>query len=181
MPPKKQKGSTHQKQQFVFDEGKGLSSQEQQYDLTPIINELRSLIETFRRHVATTANLVPVNLYWTMGRIIAEDIQKNKKRAGYGKQLIQELPEVLRKEYGKGFTQVNLQDMMRFFESFSICQALLDKCEVYGKSQAVPDKFGFSSIIEDCAAWLPSILSWEHLQKHATNAPNTPKSNWHIH
>jgi hypothetical protein len=59
MSPKKQKESTHQQQQFVFDEGKGLSSQEQQYDLTPIINELRSLIETFRRHVATNAPNTP--------------------------------------------------------------------------------------------------------------------------
>ena len=88
--------------------------------------------------MATTANLVLVNLYWNIGRIIAEDVQKNKKRAGYGKRLIQELSEVLRKEYGKGFTRVNLQDMRRFFESFSICQALPDKSEAQGKSQAVP-------------------------------------------
>jgi predicted nuclease of restriction endonuclease-like (RecB) superfamily len=89
-----------------------------------------------------------VNLYWNIGRIIAEDVQKNKKRAGYGKRLIQELSEVLRKEYGKGFTRVNLQDMSRFFESFSICQALPDKSEAQGKSQAVPDKFAFSSIFQ---------------------------------
>jgi predicted nuclease of restriction endonuclease-like (RecB) superfamily len=113
-----------------------------------VLPEIRSLIETSRRHVATTANLVLVNLYWNIGRIIAEDIQKNKKRAGYGKQLIQELSEVLRKEYGKGFTRVNLQDMRRFFESFSICQALPDKSEAQGKSQAVPDKFAFSSIFQ---------------------------------
>jgi hypothetical protein len=88
-----------------------------------VLPEIRLIIETSRRHVATTANLVLVNLYWNIGRIIAGDIQKNKKRAGYGKQLIQELSEVLRKEYGKGFTRVNLQDMRRFFESFSIFQA----------------------------------------------------------
>jgi len=115
---------------------------------TKVLPEIRSLIETSRRYVATTANLVLVNLYWNIGRIIAEDIQKNKKRAGYGKQLIQELSEVLRKEYGKGFTRVNLQDMRRFFESFSICQALPDKSEAQGKSQAVPDKFVFSSIFQ---------------------------------
>ena len=113
-----------------------------------VLPEIRSLIETSRRHVATTANLVLVNLYWNIGRIIAEDIQKNKKRARYGKQLIQELSEVLRKEYGKGFTRVNLQDMRRFFESFSICQAVPDKSDAQGKSQAVPDKFAFSSIFQ---------------------------------
>lgn len=113
-----------------------------------VLPEIRSLIETSRRHVATTANLVLVNLYWNIGRVITQDIQNNEKRAGYGKQLIQELSEVLRKEYGKGFTRVNLQDMRRFFESFSICQALPDKSEAQGKSQAVPDKFAFSSIFQ---------------------------------
>ncbi len=113
-----------------------------------VLPEIRSLIETSRRHVATTANLVLVNLYWNIGRVITQDIQNNEKRAGYGKQLIQELSEVLRKEYGKGFTRVNLQDMRRFFESFSICQAVPDKSEDQGKSQALPDKFAFSSIFQ---------------------------------
>src|SRR5438132_14362578 len=38
--PKKRRCSTDQ-QQIVFDEGKGLSTKEQQYDPTSIINELR--------------------------------------------------------------------------------------------------------------------------------------------
>ena len=38
--PKKQKSGRGQ-QQLVFDEGKGLSTQAQQYDPTSIINELR--------------------------------------------------------------------------------------------------------------------------------------------
>jgi len=45
--PKKQKGSRSQKQ-FIFDEGKGLSTEEQQYDPTPIINELRYHVDRWR-------------------------------------------------------------------------------------------------------------------------------------
>ena len=37
--PKKRRGSASQ-QDIIFDEGKGLSSQEQQYDPTPVINNL---------------------------------------------------------------------------------------------------------------------------------------------
>jgi type III restriction enzyme len=40
-------GSSKQTQ-FVFDEGKGLSTQEQQYDPTPIINELRREVDQRR-------------------------------------------------------------------------------------------------------------------------------------
>ena len=45
--PKKRKGSTD-RQHFIFDEGKGLSKTEQQYDPTPIINELRRQVERWR-------------------------------------------------------------------------------------------------------------------------------------
>jgi len=45
--PKKRKRSAEQ-QQMVFDEGKGLSSGAQQYDPTPIINELRQQVDAWR-------------------------------------------------------------------------------------------------------------------------------------
>jgi hypothetical protein len=45
--PRKRKGSAQQ-QQRVFDEGQGLSTQEQQYDPTPIINELRHQVDQWR-------------------------------------------------------------------------------------------------------------------------------------
>jgi len=45
--PKKRKGSSTQPG-FVFDEGKGLSTQEQQYDPTSVINEVRALVKLWR-------------------------------------------------------------------------------------------------------------------------------------
>src|SRR5712671_461428 len=44
--PKKRKASAQKG--FVFDEGKGLSTQEQQYDPTSIINEVRGYVDTWR-------------------------------------------------------------------------------------------------------------------------------------
>src|SRR5271166_2347703 len=46
--PKKRKEAAGQKG-FVFDEGKGVSTQEQQYDPTPIINELRRHVDEWRK------------------------------------------------------------------------------------------------------------------------------------
>src|SRR2546423_13540286 len=46
--PRKQKGKAAQKQ-FVFDEGKGLSTEAQQYDPTSIINDLRHHVDQWRR------------------------------------------------------------------------------------------------------------------------------------
>ena len=45
--PKKRRGSAAQ-QQIVFDEGKGLSTKQQQYDPTSIINELRQQVDQWR-------------------------------------------------------------------------------------------------------------------------------------
>lgn len=45
--PKKHKGAAKQ-QSLVFDEGEGLSSEVQQYDPTPIINELRRHVDQWR-------------------------------------------------------------------------------------------------------------------------------------
>src|SRR5262245_55248292 len=46
--PRKHNGSSAQ-QQIVFDEGKGLSTEQQQYDPTSIINELRQYVDQWRR------------------------------------------------------------------------------------------------------------------------------------
>src|SRR5438876_4048315 len=46
--PKKRKGAASQPT-LVFDEGKGLSTQEQQYDPTSIINEVRGLVDQWRK------------------------------------------------------------------------------------------------------------------------------------
>ena len=93
--------------------------------LPTILPEIRSLIEMSRHHAAVTANLALVNLYWNIGRIITQDIQKNEKRAGYGEQLLDSLAKSLIQEYGRGYSVSNLNnDMRRFYEDFQILQAL---------------------------------------------------------
>ena len=97
--------------------------------LPTILPEIRSLIEMSRHHAAVTANLALVNLYWNIGRIITQEIQKNEKRAGYGEQLLESLAASLTREYGKGYSRANLQDMRRFFETFQICQTVSNKSD----------------------------------------------------
>lgn len=46
--PRKQKGGAKQGE-FVFDEGKGLSGKTQQYDQIPIINDLRGVVDAWRK------------------------------------------------------------------------------------------------------------------------------------
>lgn len=46
--PKKHKKTAQQQDAFVFDEGKGLSTKDQQYDPTSIINEVRQTVDVWR-------------------------------------------------------------------------------------------------------------------------------------
>jgi type III restriction enzyme len=46
--PRKRKGAATDQQNLIFDEGKGLSTQQQQYDPTPIINALRIQVDKWR-------------------------------------------------------------------------------------------------------------------------------------
>jgi len=89
-----------------------------------ILPEIRHMIEAARQHVAVAANLSMVNLYWNVGRVITQDIQKNETRAGYGEQMIEALGRRLTIDYGQGFSSRNLWDMKRFFSGFQILQAV---------------------------------------------------------
>src|SRR5205807_8897229 len=55
--PRKRKGLADQ-QQIVFDEGKGLSTQKQQYDITAIINRVRQEVDQWRS-LPTPAQVTP--------------------------------------------------------------------------------------------------------------------------
>jgi predicted nuclease of restriction endonuclease-like (RecB) superfamily len=87
-----------------------------------VATEIRDLIEAARSHVVVTANLAMVNLYWNIGRIVTQDIQRNEKRAEYGGQLVEQLSTVLTHDFGRGYSVANLWDMKRFFSYFEILQ-----------------------------------------------------------
>jgi predicted nuclease of restriction endonuclease-like (RecB) superfamily len=99
--------------------------------------EIRDLIESARSHVAASANLALVNLYWNIGRVITQDIQKNEKRAGYGDLLMERLATTLLRDYGSGYSIHNLRDMRRFFDMFEIRQTPSAELDEGRKRQTV--------------------------------------------
>jgi predicted nuclease of restriction endonuclease-like (RecB) superfamily len=65
-----------------------------------------------------------VQAYWNVGREIAEEEQRGKSRADYGKHLIKEISKRLTKEYGKGFDQTNVWNMRKFYQTYPILDAV---------------------------------------------------------
>ena len=92
-----------------------------------VYSSIKELMDNARNSVAKEVNNILIQTYWEIGRIIVEDEQGNSDRAEYGKQLITDLSKRLTKEYGKGFSRSNLQNMRNFFLSYPICQTLSGK------------------------------------------------------
>ena len=92
-----------------------------------VFDNIKQLMDQARNRVSREVNTILVQTYWEIGRIIVEDEQGNLERAEYGKKLIADLSKRLTKEYGKGFSRANLQNMRSFYFLYPICQTLSGK------------------------------------------------------
>ena len=83
--------------------------------LAPLIAEVRNLIQSARRGVASAVDTFQVMTNFEIGRRIVEHEQKGEKRAGYGQEMLKALSTRLTEEFGRGFSVTNLQLMRKFF------------------------------------------------------------------
>ncbi len=112
--------------------------------LTPLIAEVRSLILSTRRGVASVVDTFQVMTNFEIGRRIVEHKQKGEKRAAYGAELLKELSARLTQEFGQGFSERNLEYMRKFY--------LLWQNRAVAISQTPSAKLGT----------IPFTLSWSH-------------------
>lgn len=116
---------------------------------TKFHSQIVDLLQSARNKVIRTVNQTMVLTYFEIGRMIVEEEQDGKERADYGKQILKELSDVLTKEFGKGFSVDNLENMRRFYL-------------VYGKSETV-FRISESAISETSSRSFD--LSWSHYLK----------------
>ncbi len=94
---------------------------------------LKSSIELFKHARFLSVRSVNAFLtasYWEFGRRIVEIEQSGKGRAEYGVQLLKRLSKDLSKELGRGFGEVNLSQMRKFYLTWNdekIFQTLSEK------------------------------------------------------
>ena len=96
-------------------------------EISPILQEIKTVLDTARSNVARQVNSELLNTYWNIGRIICEYEQTIPQRADYGKQTLKELSRELTKEFGKGFSRSNLQNMRQFYLTYEKCQTVSGK------------------------------------------------------
>ena len=106
---------------------------------TNLFQQVIDLLQNAREQVLRTVNSTMTCTYFEIGRMIVEEEQNGKERAEYGKQILKGLSVQLTKEFGKGFSIDNLENMRRFFLTYSISESVTRILEITN-SQTVSAK-----------------------------------------
>jgi DUF1016 N-terminal domain len=86
-------------------------------DPAALLADLRGLIESARRRIATVAHSTQALLCWHLGRrLLNENLQES--RAAYGKQILVTVSRELTAEYGRGFSYGEIARMIQFSQLF---------------------------------------------------------------
>ena len=85
---------------------------------TKLYAKIAELLQAARQSVVRTVNQTMVHTYFEVGRMIVEDEQQGKERAEYGKNLLPLLSVQLTQEFGKGFSERNLEYMRKFYKLY---------------------------------------------------------------
>ena len=105
-----------------------------------LLTDIRDLILSARRAIVRSVDAVQVVTGFEIGRRIVEQEQQGASRAAYGRFVVAELAKRLTSEFGKGYSQSNLEYMRRFYTMYrdrrpSVAQALSGQLGLRGKAQ----------------------------------------------
>jgi hypothetical protein len=89
-----------------------------------LFQQVAELLQNAQKQVLRTVNSTMTYTYFEIGRMIVEEEQNGKDRAEYGKQVLKGLSDQLISEFGKGFSRDNLENMRRFYLTYSISETL---------------------------------------------------------
>ena len=107
--------------------------------------QIVDLLQSARQQVLRVVNKTMVITYFEIGRKIVEEEQNGKERADYGKAVLKELSKVLTKEFGKGFSVRNIEQMRKFYFVYSNSQTLSAKSNLpIEKQQTLTAEFELS-------------------------------------
>lgn len=107
-----------------------------------IFQQVAELLQNARQQVLRTVNSTMTITYFEIGRIIVEEEQNGKDRAEYGKKLLRDLSKQLTKEFGKGFSVVNLENIRKFYLTYSKSESLTRILQIQ-KPQSLTEEFKF--------------------------------------
>lgn len=111
-----------------------------------LFEDIKNLLYDARNAVVRNINTAMVMTYFEIGRMIVVDEQQGKRRAGYAEETLKNLSRDLIKEFGKGFSERNLENMRKFYLSYApkISQTLSAKSKTTHRASARDFPLGWS-------------------------------------
>lgn len=122
-----------------------------------LIKDISSILDTARITSARAVNTILTATYWEVGRRIVAYEQHGAERAVYGKNLLLNLSSYLTKNFGRGFSERNLELMRLFYISHSISQTLSAKSLIVEKNSQTSSA---QSLLSELSKLFP--LPWSH-------------------
>jgi predicted GNAT family N-acyltransferase len=95
-----------------------------EFQSKPLFQQVVDLLQNAQLQVLRTVNSTMTYTYFEIGRMIVEEEQNGKDSAAYGKQVLKGLSEQLTKEFGKGFSLRNLEQIRQFYLVYTKSETL---------------------------------------------------------
>lgn len=128
-----------------------------------LFEKISALIEESRKKVAKAVNIAEVYTKYEIGRYIVENEQEGKYRAGYGKQILQQLSVRLTDKFGKGWSIESLTLVRKFYSVFSNSVNTVYEISKSNKSANNPKIVNTVDQIQNAAIQPHKfVLSWSH-------------------
>lgn len=116
------------------------------------------LLQASRNNIVRAVNQTMVLTYFEIGRMLLEEEQEGKYRAEYGKKLLKGLSTQLTKDFGRGYSVDNLENMRKFYLTYSKSETLS-----LISSENISETMSRKSAITKSDALLEIFqLSWSH-------------------
>ena len=138
------------------------------WNYNKLLDRIANILVETRTKAVREINMAQVLAYREIGREIVEFEQEGKIRAEYGEELIKRLSQDMTKRFGKGFSEMNLRNMRRFYLEFPIqIQQTLSV-----KSQKFQTESGISKTLSRKSS-IPQTLSaeWQKTRHRLANLP----------
>jgi predicted nuclease of restriction endonuclease-like (RecB) superfamily len=119
-----------------------------------IVIDIQQILRQAQQDALQHINRKMVEAYWLVGKRIVEEEQQGESRAAYGESVIRNLSEQLQIEFGKGFSERNIEQMRLFYLEYPIPQTLSAELDTNPNSEILPRRLK-TPIFQ---------LSWSHYQ-----------------
>ena len=137
----------------------------QQTNNNTLFEKISNLLNEARKATLRTINKAMVYSYYEIGRMIVEDEQEGKSRAEYGKQILTDLSNHLSKEFGKGYSVDNLENMRKFYLTYSDAQNVIDSGNEISETLSRISTPEISETVSRKFKPFDFQLSWSHYLK----------------